>query len=44
MIVMSGYSSDQMLQEYTREGFIDALPKPFDLSSMRTVISRSFET
>jgi PAS domain S-box-containing protein len=42
MIVMSGYSSDQMLQEYAREGFVDALPKPFDLNSMKAVISRTF--
>jgi signal transduction histidine kinase/ActR/RegA family two-component response regulator len=39
-IVMSGYSDDDVMREYTRFGFCERLTKPFDTAAVREVLGR----
>jgi PAS domain S-box-containing protein len=39
MVVMSGYSEDDVVREHQRHGFKAALPKPFDRDSLRSALT-----
>jgi YesN/AraC family two-component response regulator len=38
--VMSGYSDDEVMQEYARYGFKAALTKPFDHQALRSLLEQ----
>ena len=39
-LVMSGYANNEVLQEYARYGFKEALAKPFEMGTLRAAVSR----
>ena len=40
-VVMSGYASDDVLQDYARYGFKDMLAKPFDHRALQAMLTRT---
>ncbi len=40
-IVMSGYLDDVLMREYRTYGFVDVIPKPFDLDRIYRVVDRA---
>ena len=40
-VVMSGYASDDVLQDYARYGFKDMLAKPFDHHALQAMLTRT---
>ncbi len=42
-IVCSGYSDDPVIGEYQKYGFVQRLPKPFEIGELRYVLNRLFQ-
>jgi two-component system cell cycle sensor histidine kinase/response regulator CckA len=42
-VAMSGYSADEVLQDYARHGFKAALAKPFDYETLHQMMARVLE-